>query len=57
MRISDLLSQPGTIVPESSVWTACPACGCTKHMDEVPVSETPIRVVYECDHGWAQFSR
>jgi hypothetical protein len=48
MRISDLLSQPGTIVPERSVWTDCPACGRTQHMDGVPVSETPIQVVYEC---------
>jgi hypothetical protein len=51
MRISDLLSHPGSIVPESSVWTACPVCGRTQQMDKVPVSETPIRVVYECDHG------
>jgi len=51
VRISDLLTQPGTIVPEGSVWTACPSCGRTQHMDEVPVKETSVQVIYECAGG------
>ena len=51
MRISDLLSFPGTIVPEKAVWTSCPVCGFTQHMDKVPVSESRVRVVYECLDG------
>ena len=51
VRISDLLTQPGTIVPEGSVWTSCPTCGRTQHMDEVPVTETSVLVIYECVDG------
>jgi len=51
MRISDVLTQPGTIVPERSVWTSCPACGRTQHMDEATVKETSVQVVYECVDG------
>jgi len=51
MRISDLLSFPGSIVPERAVWTSCPACGRTQYLDRVPVSESPGRVVYECVDG------
>ena len=51
VRISDLLTQPGTIVPEGSVWTTCPSCGQTQHMDEAPVKETSEQVIYECAGG------
>jgi hypothetical protein len=51
MRISDLLSHPGTVVPERSVWASCPVCGQTQHLDEALVSETPVQVVYTCLKG------
>ena len=51
MRISDLLSHPGTLVPERAVWTSCPGCGRTQHLHEVPVEETATRVVYSCADG------
>ncbi len=51
MRISDLLSHPGSLVPERSVWTSCPVCGHTQHLHEAPVTESPTQVVYGCVHG------
>lgn len=51
MRISDLLTQPGSLVPERAVWTSCPACGKTQHLDEVPVTESPTTVEYACVDG------
>ncbi len=51
VRISDLLTQPGTIVPEGSVWTTCPSCGRTQRLDEVPVKETSVQVIYGCADG------
>ena len=51
MRVSDLLTQPGSLVPERAVWTSCPACDRTQHLDRVPVTETATRVTYACAHG------
>ena len=51
MRISDLLSHPGSLVPERAVWTSCPTCGRTQGMDEAAVEESPGHVVYRCVEG------
>ena len=51
MRVSDLLTQPGSLVPERAVWTSCPTCDRTQHLDGVPVTETATRVTYACAHG------
>ena len=38
-------------MPENAVWTSCPTCGLTQRIHEVPVDETPIKVVYLCGEG------
>ena len=34
VRVSDLLTQPGSLVPERAVWTSCPGCDRTQHLDQ-----------------------
>jgi hypothetical protein len=50
-RLSDLLSQPGSLVLESKIWTTCPSCRTTQWLHDVEVEESPVRVVYRCRHG------
>jgi hypothetical protein len=51
MRISDLMSHPGSLVPERALWTSCPTCRQTQRLHEVPVTVSPTRVVYLCAQG------
>ena len=51
MRISDLLSHPGSLVPERAVWTSCPMCRQTQRLHQVPVTESSTRVIYLCTQG------
>lgn len=49
--MSDLLSYPGSIVPERAIWTDCPMCRRTQWLHEVPVTEDAVRVTYLCAEG------
>jgi hypothetical protein len=51
MRMSDLLSHPGSLVPEDQVWTTCPVCLDTQWLNTVVVEEEPTRTVYRCARG------